>query len=231
MKPQSSTPGCPIWVPPWVQNTKKNGNVLPASRNTFSSEFIAEQNYKSHKRDDSAPNKESSEGTFPISTPSPPNSTYTLPQLSSVALSRTPTTGSHRFFMDDAFDLVTPEGFVTAFQRRDRKTLHCQIAIDHISPHFLGWREDCREFLTFNFRSSLAQLGLNSTLVNLSFKRVSGVRHLRVTHTRYHHPRYPNTRLHRFQYEAGENLCGLSITSCTKKKVYSSIMWTNDPSW
>lgn len=61
---------------------------------------------------------------------------------------------SHRY------DLVTPDGKITQIQG-DR----FEVEIENISPAFVGYQIP-KELIIFNFKSTLAQLGLNATMTN-----------------------------------------------------------------
>lgn len=58
-------------------------------------------------------------------------------------------------------DLVTPDGKITRAEGNQ-----VQVEIENISPVFVGYKIP-KELIIFNFKSLLAQLGLNATLVNL----------------------------------------------------------------
>ena len=58
-------------------------------------------------------------------------------------------------------DLVTPDGKITQIVGE-----HYQVEIENISPVFVGYKIP-KELIIFNFKSLLAQLGLNATLLNL----------------------------------------------------------------
>lgn len=59
------------------------------------------------------------------------------------------------------FDLVTPDGKITEIRNGVVK-----LEIESISPVFVGFKIP-KELIQFNFKSTLAQLGLNATLLNL----------------------------------------------------------------
>lgn len=64
------------------------------------------------------------------------------------------------------YDLVTPDGFIEKIEHiSDTKAL-AEVIIENISPAFVGYQID-KSQIVFNFKSVLAQLGLNATLLEL----------------------------------------------------------------
>ena len=57
-------------------------------------------------------------------------------------------------------DLVTPDGVITSLKKLGDGSLEAQVSISNISPDFRGFRIDPNRVF-FNFKSTLAQLGLN----------------------------------------------------------------------
>lgn len=65
------------------------------------------------------------------------------------------------FYLDPKnFDLVTPDGAITSLHRIDDKTVEAIVFIHQISPVFVGFQID-PQFVFFNMKSTLAQLGLD----------------------------------------------------------------------
>lgn len=64
------------------------------------------------------------------------------------------------------YDLITPDGKITALQPISPTQALATVEIDNISPAFKGFQID-PSLITFNFKSTLAQLGLNALLQNL----------------------------------------------------------------
>lgn len=60
-----------------------------------------------------------------------------------------------------SYDLVTPDGVIRSLQVIDDSSIHAEVRIEGISPAFVGFVIP-KEELFFNFRSILAQLGLNA---------------------------------------------------------------------
>jgi predicted Rossmann-fold nucleotide-binding protein len=58
------------------------------------------------------------------------------------------------------FDLVTPDGMLTSLKRTSPVELETTILIQNISPAFVGF-QIAHEHISFNLKSTLAQLGLN----------------------------------------------------------------------
>lgn len=69
-------------------------------------------------------------------------------------------------FLSDHYDLVSPDGAITTIQKVDATTFDVTLLITHISPGFVGFQiDESRVF--FNLKSTLAQIGVNSTLLHL----------------------------------------------------------------
>ena len=62
----------------------------------------------------------------------------------------------------DHFDLVTPDGAIVKIDRPKHAPVQVMVSIKDISPAFMGFKID-PQLVTFNFKSTLAQLGLNAT--------------------------------------------------------------------
>lgn len=60
------------------------------------------------------------------------------------------------------YDLVTPDGSITWIQRIAPDQIETELFIQNISPAFVGFQID-KEHLSFNLKSTLAQLGINGT--------------------------------------------------------------------
>lgn len=67
------------------------------------------------------------------------------------------------------YDLVTPDGLVTKMDRPSLELLNVEIQIQNISPAFVGFRID-PVHITFNLKSTLAQLGLNAVLQEIELQ-------------------------------------------------------------
>ena len=68
------------------------------------------------------------------------------------------------------YDLVTPDGPISDIRLLDENTAEAQVTIQHISPAFLGFDIDSSQ-VVFNFKSTLAQLGLNTTTQEIVLDR------------------------------------------------------------
>lgn len=66
------------------------------------------------------------------------------------------------------YDLVTPDGKITEIQTEGARTF-ARVEIEQISPAFVGYKIP-KDKIIFNFKSTLAQLGLNATLLDLELK-------------------------------------------------------------
>lgn len=68
------------------------------------------------------------------------------------------------------YDLVTPDGYITELRRIDEKRYLATVRIEQISPAFVGYEID-QKLITFNLKSTLAQLGLNGICREFHFDR------------------------------------------------------------
>lgn len=68
------------------------------------------------------------------------------------------------------YDLVTPDGKITDIHDIDEKRRLATIKIEEISPVFIGYEID-QKSITFNLKSTLAQLGLNGIGQEFHFDR------------------------------------------------------------
>jgi predicted Rossmann-fold nucleotide-binding protein len=65
------------------------------------------------------------------------------------------------------YDLVTPDGFIESIGPLQSNLRIAVVVVEGISSAFIGYEID-RSLVCFNFKSTLAQLGLNARLENLS---------------------------------------------------------------
>lgn len=68
------------------------------------------------------------------------------------------------------YDLVTPDGKISHIEHTNEKQALAKIQIEGISPAFVGFEID-RHLVTFNLKSTLAQLGLNSYCRHIEFDK------------------------------------------------------------
>ncbi|MDR2539059.1 MAG: LOG family protein [Chlamydiales bacterium] len=68
------------------------------------------------------------------------------------------------------YDLVTPDGLITKMDRPSLELLNVEIQIQNISPAFVGFQIDSTH-ITFNLKSTLAQLGLNAILQEIHLQQ------------------------------------------------------------
>lgn len=61
------------------------------------------------------------------------------------------------------YDLVTPDGNLTSVDRTAPDQMKVELFIQNISPAFVGFQIE-KEFVSFNLKSTLAQLGLNGIM-------------------------------------------------------------------
>ncbi len=70
------------------------------------------------------------------------------------------------------YDLVTPDGFLTSLKRTAPDQMEVELLIQNISPAFVGFEIE-KEHISFNLKSTLAQLGLNGTAQNCELDPVN----------------------------------------------------------
>lgn len=63
------------------------------------------------------------------------------------------------YLISDIYDLITPDGFITEYQKLDARHAVATVCIQKISPAFKGFEIE-KECVFFNLKSTLAQLGL-----------------------------------------------------------------------
>jgi predicted Rossmann-fold nucleotide-binding protein len=68
------------------------------------------------------------------------------------------------------YDLVTPDGYITELRHLDEKRSLATVKVEDISPAFVGYEIDPK-LITFNLKSTLAQLGLNGICREFYFDR------------------------------------------------------------
>ncbi len=72
------------------------------------------------------------------------------------------------------FDLATPDGFITQLKVRPDGSCDAVVHIEKISPAFVGYKIDKADIF-FNFKSTLAQLGMNAIGKEFSLDPKAGV--------------------------------------------------------
>lgn len=77
------------------------------------------------------------------------------------------------------YDLVTPDGQITEIRKIDEKKRLATVKIEEISPAFVGYEID-QKLITFNLKSTLAQLGLNGICREFHFERKNNLAHVKV---------------------------------------------------
>lgn len=78
------------------------------------------------------------------------------------------------------YDLVTPDGHLTKLEHISPTQVEGEILIRGIHPNFVGFSLD-RSRMMFNFKSTLAQLGLDATMTNLHLDPVSSSAEVKIT--------------------------------------------------
>ncbi len=77
------------------------------------------------------------------------------------------------------FDLVTPDGKITSIKPLSGKRKLATVLIEGISPHFVGYEID-PHLVSFNIKSTLAQLGLNGVGKSYQWDKRNGTVRLEV---------------------------------------------------
>lgn len=82
----------------------------------------------------------------------------------------------------DHYDLVTPDGFISKILKTTPEQKEVIVKIDNISPAFVGFKID-RQFVSFNIKSTLAQLGINGIGTDYEFDTKNRTATIQVTLT------------------------------------------------
>src|SRR5689334_3532492 len=77
------------------------------------------------------------------------------------------------------YDLITPDGRIVSIQHVDDRTAIAQVTIENIQPNFVGFELDSN-FLLFNIKSTLAQLGVNGIGKKYELEKGSGIARIEV---------------------------------------------------
>ncbi len=78
------------------------------------------------------------------------------------------------------YDLVTPDGAITKIHSKAATDLEVEMEIQEISPAFEGFKIP-KELISFNFKSTLAQIGLNGICTAFELDAKHQKAHLKVT--------------------------------------------------
>lgn len=81
------------------------------------------------------------------------------------------------YLTPEHYDLVTPDGKIVQIKESGKKKKRASILIEHISPAFVGFDLD-KKSISFNLKSTLAQLGLNAVEKSIAFDRANHVAHV-----------------------------------------------------
>ncbi len=65
------------------------------------------------------------------------------------------------YLISDLYDLITPDGFISEYSQIDQRHATATVLIQKISPAFRGFEID-KDLVSFNLKSTLAQLGLDA---------------------------------------------------------------------
>ena len=88
--------------------------------------------------------------------------------------------GVESYISHALYDLVTPDGKLQMLNRLSATQARADVRIQGISPAFVGFDID-REWVFFNLKSTLAQLGIDSVTQELSLDRKRGTAEVRIT--------------------------------------------------
>ncbi|NGX61627.1 MAG: hypothetical protein K940chlam9_01114 [Chlamydiae bacterium] len=77
------------------------------------------------------------------------------------------------------YDLVTPDGYIEKIEKDGKGKATAEVTISKISPAFIGYELDAKQ-IYFNFKSVLAQLGLNAVNEEVHFDRLHHRAHVRI---------------------------------------------------
>jgi predicted Rossmann-fold nucleotide-binding protein len=70
------------------------------------------------------------------------------------------------------YDLVTPDGILTVVDRTAPDQMKVELFIQNISPAFIGFEIE-KQYVSFNLKSTLAQLGLNGTAFDCTLDKTN----------------------------------------------------------
>lgn len=87
----------------------------------------------------------------------------------------------------DLYDLVTPDGFISEYTLLDKVQASATVSIQKISPVFKGFEIDAAS-LSFNLKSTLAQLGLHAVGLEYNLHAVEKTAQVKVLLTAYGKP-------------------------------------------
>lgn len=71
------------------------------------------------------------------------------------------------YLISSHYDLITPDGYINKINQSDDSTFEVEVQIKNISPTFAGFSSQLNE-ISFNLKSTLAQLGFDSKTLDLS---------------------------------------------------------------
>ncbi len=77
------------------------------------------------------------------------------------------------------YDLVTPDGKILTISSLDDRKARVEVRIEGISPAFVGWGLEA-DLVFFNLKSTLAQIGIDSTTEEISLDRKRRVAEIRI---------------------------------------------------
>jgi predicted Rossmann-fold nucleotide-binding protein len=74
------------------------------------------------------------------------------------------------YLISDIYDLVSPDGKITSYDRKGPRSAHVEVEIENISPAFKGFEIE-KENVFFNIKSTLAQIGMDGIGVTYELNR------------------------------------------------------------
>lgn len=90
------------------------------------------------------------------------------------------------YLTPEHYDLVTPDGYITELEEKDKRHKRAIVRIEHISPAFVGYELE-KSLVTFNLKSTLAQLGLNTKCLSYFYDKPQNMAHVEVELHAYGH--------------------------------------------
>jgi len=84
-----------------------------------------------------------------------------------------------KYLLPDHYDLVTPDGKITTIHMRSDTHMLVDVLIEDISSAFVGFSLPI-DLINFNFKSTLAQIGLNAVAEEIVLESSKGKAHLRL---------------------------------------------------
>jgi predicted Rossmann-fold nucleotide-binding protein len=88
------------------------------------------------------------------------------------------------YLISDIYDLVTPDGLITEYQKTDTRHALATLCIQKISPAFKGFEIE-KDLIFFNLKSTLAQLGLQGIAIEQDLNPLERTAEVKISLTAY----------------------------------------------